>query len=80
MSDSLQPHGLYIAYKAPLSTGLSKQESWSGLTYPPPGYLPNPGIELGSPALQADSSPSELPGQQKCLTIIFIVLGDKYYY
>ena len=33
----------------------SQQESWSGLPYPPPGYLPNPGIKPMSPALQADS-------------------------
>ena len=39
----------------------SRQESWSGLPFPPPGDLPDSGIEHGSPALQADSSPSE-PG------------------
>ena len=37
-----------IAYKAPLSMGFSKQEYWSGLSSPPPGDLPNPGIEPGS--------------------------------
>ena len=39
----------------------SRQEDWSGLPFPSPGDLPNPGIESGFPALQADSLPSELP-------------------
>ena len=39
----------------------SSQEHWSGLPFPPPGDLPNAGIEPGSPALQADSLPSEPP-------------------
>ena len=38
----------------------SRQEYWSGLPFPPPGDLPDPGIETGSPALQADSLPSEV--------------------
>ena len=37
----------------------SRQEYWSGLPFPSPGDLPNPGIEPGSPALQADALPSE---------------------
>ena len=37
----------------------SRQEYWSGLPFPPPGDLPDPGIELESPAVQADSLPSE---------------------
>ena len=52
-----------VALKAPLSVGFSTQEHWSGLPHPPPGDLPNPGIEPGSPALQADSLPSEPPGK-----------------
>ena len=60
MSYSLWPYGL--ACQAPLSIGFSRQEYWSGLPFPSPGHLPDPGIELGSPALQADSSPSEKPG------------------
>ena len=40
---------------------LSRQEYWSELPFPSPGDLPNPGIELGSPALQAGSLPSEPP-------------------
>ena len=46
-----------VAHQAPLSMGFSRQEYWGGLPCPPPGDLPNPGIEPGSPALQADSLP-----------------------
>ena len=52
-----------IAYKAPLFMEFSRQEYCSGLPFPSPGDLPNLGIELGSPALQADSLPAELPGK-----------------
>ena len=45
------------------SMGFSRQEYWSGLPFPSPGDLPNSGIEPGSPTLQADSLPSELPGK-----------------
>ena len=51
-----------VALQAPPSMGYSRQEHWSGLPCPPPGDLPNPGIEPGSPALQADSWLSEPPG------------------
>ena len=44
--------------------GFSRQEYWSGLPCPPPGDLPNPGIEPTSPALQGDSLPSEPPRKQ----------------
>ena len=47
------------SHQAPLSMESSRQEYWSRLPFPPPGHLPNPDIELGSPALQADSLPSE---------------------
>ena len=43
--------------------GFSRQEYWSGLPFPSPGDLPNPGIEPESHALQADILPSELPGK-----------------
>ena len=46
-----------------LSMGFSRQEYWSGLPLPPPGDLPGPGIEPRSPALQADTLPSEPPGE-----------------
>ena len=52
-----------VAYQAPLSMGFSRQECWSGLPFPSPGDLPDPGIEPGSPALQADALPSEPPGK-----------------
>jgi len=48
-----------IAHQASLLIGFSRQEYCSGLPFPSPGDLPDPGIELGSPALQADSLPSE---------------------
>ena len=41
----------------------SRQEDWSGLPFPSPGDLPNPEMELRSPALQEDSLPSEPPGK-----------------
>ena len=44
-----------VACQAPLSMGFSRQEYWSGLPFPSPGDLPDPGIEPASPALQADS-------------------------
>ena len=46
-----------------LSMKFSRQDYWSGLPFPFPGDLPDPGIKPGSPALQADSLPSELPGK-----------------
>ena len=45
-----------VACQAPLSMGFSRQEYWSGLPFPSPGDLPDPGIEPGSPTLQAESS------------------------
>ena len=52
-----------VAYQAPLTIGFSRQEYWSGSPFPSPGDLPNPGIEPGSPALQADALPSEPSGK-----------------
>ena len=51
-----------IAHQALPSMGFSRQEYWSGLPFPSPGDLPNPGIKPGSPALQADALTTELPG------------------
>ena len=51
-----------VAYQAPQSMEFSRQEYWSRLPFPSPLDLPNPGIEPGSPALQADALPSEPPG------------------
>ena len=52
-----------VAYRAPLSVEFSRQEYWSGLPFPSLGDLPDPGIEPGSPTLQADALPSEPPGK-----------------
>ena len=60
MSDSLQPLWT-VTHQAPLSMEFSRPEYWSRLLIPSLGDLPNPGIALGSPALQADSLPSEPP-------------------
>ena len=49
-----------IALQAPLSMGFSRQGYWSGLPFPSPGDLHDPGIKPRSPALQADSLPTEL--------------------
>ena len=61
-----------VAHQAPLSMGFSRQEYWSGLPFPSPGDLPNPGIEpasLASPALQADSLllSHHLKSQESCI-------------
>ena len=52
-----------VAYQTLPSMGFSRQEYWSGVPFPSPGDLPNPGIEPGSPALQADSLLTELQGK-----------------
>ena len=52
-----------VAYQALPSMGFPRQEYWSGLPFPSPGDLPNPGMEPGSPALQTDTLPSEPPGK-----------------
>ena len=57
---SLRPQGLTIH-----STEFSRPEHWSGLLFPSPGDLPNPGIEPRSPSLQVDSLPAEPPGKPK---------------
>ena len=63
--------------------GFSRQEYWSGLPFPSPGDLPNPGVELGSPAFQADALTSEPPGKERVildiLHICFIVLSSQNY-
>ena len=54
-----------VAHQASPSMGLSRQEYWSGLPFPSPGDLPNPGIEPGSISLEADALTSEPPGKQR---------------
>ena len=52
-----------VAYQDPPSMGFSRQKYCSGLPFPSPGDLPDPGIEPGSPALQADTLPTKPPGK-----------------
>ena len=56
-SDSASPWT--VTHQTPLSMEFLRQEYWSELSFPSPGDLPDTGIELGSPAFQKDSSPSE---------------------
>ena len=82
MSDSLQPHGLYpTRHHCPW--GFSRQEYWSGLPCSPLGDLPNLGVEPKSPALQADSLPSEPPRKPQEVTtgdnvssVPLVILGN----
>ena len=71
-----------VAYQAPPSMGFSRKEYWSGLPFPSPGDLPDPEIEPRSPALQADSLPSEPPGKItapfKNFGIVLPLTGEKF--
>ena len=60
-----------VVLEAPLSMGFSRQECWSGLPFasPSPGDRPNPGMEPGSPALQADSLLSKPSGKCVCVCV-----------
>ena len=68
-----------IACQAHLFMGFSRQEYWSGLPFPSPEDLPNPGIKPGSPTLQTDSLLSESPGKpsaaEKCLERAYRLRG-----
>ena len=55
------------------------QEYWSGLPFPSPGDLPNPGIEPRSPALQADALPSEPPGKPLMISMKFKYVGSRVF-
>ena len=61
-----------VAYEAPQSMEFCRQEYWSGLPFPSPGDLPNPGIEPWSLALQADTLPSEPPGNPNFVEVQLI--------
>ena len=67
--------------QAPLSTGFSRQEYWSGLPFPTSGNLPDPGIEPSYPAPQAGSLLTELQGKlpfslrEESLALLFTVNG-----
>ena len=60
------------AHQSPLSIKFSRQENWNRLSFPSPGDLPDPRIELGSPALQANSLRSELPRKVNLFQLIFL--------
>ena len=64
---------LYLTFVTPgrMPWGFSTQEYWNGLPCPPPGHLSNPGIKPRSPALQADSLPSEPPININSLVCLF---------
>ena len=65
-----------VAYQAPPSMGFSRQESWSGLPFPSPGDLPDPGIETRSSTLQADALTSEPPGKLETEAACLELGGD----
>ena len=65
-----------VAYQASLSMGFSRQEYWSGLPFPSPGDLPNPGIKPESPALEADALTSEPPGKPRTVILPFFFFHD----
>ena len=58
-----------VAHQVSPSMGFSSQEYWSGLPFPSPGDLPDPGVEPRSPALQADALPSQPPSKEGKLEI-----------
>ena len=63
-----------VAHQAPQSMEFSRQEYWSGLPFPSPGDLPDPEIEPGSPALQADALLSEPQGSPKFHSIPLAII------
>ena len=63
-----------VAYQASPSMGFSRQEYWSGLPFPSPVDLPDPGIKPGSPALQADTLPTEPPGKPLAHMILSVLI------
>ena len=79
VSDSLRPRGMWPA-RLLCQWGFSRQEYWSGLLFPFPGDLQNPGIKPRSPALQADALPSDPPGKPHSHSAFrFIPLISKQY-
>ena len=64
-----------VAYQASPSMGFSRQEYWSGLPFPSPGDLPDPGIEPGSLALEEDALTSEPPGKVRVVPILIYKPG-----
>ena len=76
MSDSVPLRT--VAHQAPLSMGFSRQEYWSGLPFPFPGDLPDPGMEHGSPALQADCSLSHQGSPRQNTEILITKYNFKF--
>ena len=64
-----------VVHRAPLSMGFSRQEYWSGLPFPSPGDLPDPGIEPGSSVLQVGSLPLYHLGSRENLGACFSSYG-----
>ena len=64
-----------VAYQAPPSMEFSRQEYWSGLPFPSPRDLPDPGIKPRSPALEAKSLPSQPPGRWYILSLKLISIN-----
>ena len=74
MSNSATPWT--VALQAPLSTGFSRQEYWSGLPFPPSGDLPYPGIKLASlasPALAGRFFTATPPGKPHLITVTYTI-------
>ena len=69
-----------VACQVPLSMEFWRQEYWSGLPFPSPGELPNPGIEPGSPALQADSLQNCSQSHQGSLICLYTCLKQQCLY
>ena len=68
-----------VAHQASLSTGFSRQEYWSGLPFPSPEDFPHPGIEPGSPALEADVLPSEPPAMYANFFKVRLCVSSQYF-
>ena len=68
-----------VALQAPLSMEFSMQEYWSGFSFPSLGDLPNPGIEPGSPTMQADSLSSDHQ-RSPCCNKIYLILPINQWY
>ena len=73
----LSHQGSPVACQAPLSMEFPRQEYWKGLPFPSPGDLPHPGVEPGSPALPAETSPSEPSGKDIEVKENKQILGDR---
>ena len=64
-----------VDYQAPPSMEFSRQEYWTGLPFPSPGDLPDPGIKPGSPSLEADALTFEPPGRNS----IYMKVANIYF-